>query len=141
MASVLESHLALLEREAEVRMDSTGPERARLLEDVVSLHTAVYEAIERRIAGEGLTEADRPLVPLFRRWLSAARRILQSAGELRSQGQRVHGLDELLRAINRAKPAADDFDQVVAVNRRTASHEPGTHRPLGEVLDELRAQP
>ena len=138
--SVLESHLTLLEQEAEPRPGLTPAERAGVAGDLVALHAAVYEVLERHIGGEGLTEAHRPLVPLFRRWPHTARRIIAVARDLRTEGQQVGNVDDLLRAVNRAKPVGEDFDQVVRLNQRTARGEAGAHRPLAEVMDELRLE-
>ena len=142
MESVLEPHLALLERQAESRSGASAAERAGALEDVVSLHTAVYQVMERHLGEQGLTEAHRPLVPLFRRWLHAARGIVAAARDLRTEGQEVGGLDDLLRAMNRAKPAAEDFDYILGLNQRVGrAGEAATYRPLAEVVDELRSKP
>jgi len=138
MVTVLESHLSLLEHEAEGAPESTMSERVERTQDLISLHLAVYEALERHIGGGGLTEAHRPLVPLFQRWLHAARRIVDAARELRRQGQPVPEVDDLVRTINRSKPMAEDFDDFVRLNERIRRGEPGTYRPLDEVIDELR---
>lgn len=140
MATVLESHLALLERAAGVPADAALTERVGGVEDLIALHTAVFEAMERRLGQDGLNEGHRALVPLFRRWLEAARRFAAAGAELRRQGHAVAGLDELLRAMNRAKPVAEDFDQVLALNQRIVRGEAAAYRPLPEVADELRSQ-
>lgn len=135
--------MTLLERETAGHPDATPAERAAAVADLVALHTAVYEAMELRLGDEGLTEAHRPLVPLFQRWLRTARRIIESARDLRKAGQPVGGVDDLVRAINRAKLVAETFEETVALNQRIARGEAGTYRALAEVKDELRsaAQP
>jgi hypothetical protein len=100
MVTVLESHLSLLEREAEDRPTSTAADRVGLVEDLIGLHLALYERLERHLGQGGVTEAHRPLVPLFIRWLHTARRIKDAACELRREGQEVAGFDLLLRTIN-----------------------------------------
>ena len=138
MVTVLESHLSLLEHEAEGTCESTLSERVDRIQDLISLHLAVYEGMERHIGEGGLTEAHRHLVPLFQRWLRTARHIVSAARELRVQGQSVPGIDNLVRTINRSKPMAEDFDDFVRLNQRIRSGEAGTYRPLDEVVDELR---
>jgi hypothetical protein len=137
--SILESHLELLEREVGVHPNSSAAESAIAVEDAISVHLALFDVLERRIGTGGLSEQHRPLVPLFQRWLDAARRIVKSA----AKSSPASGLDGLLRAINRAKPAAEDFDRIVALNNRTTSGETGTYRPLSEVVNGVRssAQP
>jgi hypothetical protein len=139
MVNVLESHLALLEREAEARPGVTTAERAGVVGELIALHAAVFGVMERHVGVNGLAEAHRPLVPLFRRWLETARRIVAAARDLRAAGHPVGDLDDLLRAMNRAKPVAEDFDHVVRLNARLARGEAGTYRPLGEVMDGLRS--
>ena len=141
MASVLDSQLALLERETAGNVETTPAERAGALADLVALHTAVYEVMERRIGDAGLTEAHRPSVPQFRRWIETARRAVAAARQLRTVGEQVPGVDDLVRAINRAKPLAEEFDETVKLNQRIARGEAGTYRPLAEVMDELRSKP
>jgi hypothetical protein len=141
MPEALESHLALLEREAASSAEVSPAERTRGLEDLVALHLALFEAFERRLGPDGVNEDHRPLVPLFRRWLATARRFAASAAELRRQGHTPARLDDLMWAINRAKLVAEDFDHVVALNQRIARGEAGTYRPLSEVEDELRSEP
>jgi hypothetical protein len=111
------------------------------VEDLIAIHLAIFEALQRHIGEHGLTAAHRPLVPLFQRWLETARRIKGTISELRAKGLSVAGLDDLLRTINRSKPVAEDFDDMVALNERLARREPGEYFPLAEVLDELRDQP
>ena len=142
MASVLDSQLALLERETVGRPDAMPAERAAAVADLVALHTAVYEEVmERRLGDHGLTEAHRPLVPQFRRWIETARRVVAAARDLRAAGESVAGVDDLVRAINRAKPVVEAFDETVSLNQRIARGEAGTYRPLAEVMDELRSKP
>lgn len=138
MVALLESHLSLLEHEAEGTSEMTISERVDRTQDLISLHLGVYEAMEHHIGEGGLTEANRPLVPLFQRWLHTARRIVDTARELRMQGQPVPGIDDLVRTINRSKPMAEDFDDFVRLNQQIRSGEARTYRPLEEVLDELR---
>jgi hypothetical protein len=138
MVTVLESHLSLLEHEAEDAPESTLSERVEHMRDLISMHLAVYEGMERHLGENGIAEAHRPLVPLFQRWLNTARRISDAARELRIQGHPVPGIDELIRTINRSKPMAEDFEDYVRLNQRIMSGEAGTYRPLDEVLDELR---
>ena len=138
MVRVLESHLAPHEQEAVA--DSTVPlsDRASALSDVISFHVSLFEALDRRLGTEGLSEAHRPLVPLFQRWLITARRMATAARELIAQGQLVVGLNDLARAMNRAKPTAEHFDYYVETNDRIARGEPIHYTPLNEVLNELR---
>jgi len=141
MPEVLESHLALLEREAASAADASPAERARRLEDLVALHLALLDAFERRLGPDGVNEGHRPLVPLFRRWLATARRLAASAAELRRQGHTPARVDDLMWGINSAKLVAEDFDCVLALNQRTARGEAGIHHPLSEIEDELRSKP
>lgn len=140
MVTLLESHLSLLEQEAEAHPAPTVAEQGTLLDELVALHTAVYEVMELRIGPDGVSERDRPLVPLFRRWLQTGRRIVAAAGASRRAGRPIARLDDLGFAINRSKLVAEDFDRFVELNRRIAAGELGTYRPLSEVWDELQAQ-
>jgi hypothetical protein len=138
MPTILESHLSLLEGQAEIDPAATPATRASAIQDLLSLHTAFFDVLERRLGSDGVTEADRPLVPLFQRWLTTARRIAPTARALREQGERVTGIDDLARAMNRAKQVAEGFDYFVALNQMTLRGEVEQHVPLNEVLDELR---
>ena len=140
MVSILEPHLELLEREAGSCRGSTPAEQASVVTDLAALHVALYSALERQIGPHGVTEAHRPLVPLFRRWIDTARRIVKAGAELKRQGQNVEGIDDLVRSINHAKPVGEQFDWVVGLNARIARGEEGTYRPLAEFLEELRSK-
>lgn len=139
MVAVLESHLSLLEREAETPSGTNVAERAGFIEDLIALHLAVFEGIERHLGEDGLTEVHRFMVPLFRRWVHAARSMIVTARDLKAAGVAIH-LDALLSGINRAKPVADDFDQFVELNQRLGRGDAGSYRPLAEVVDELRSK-
>lgn len=43
MVAVLESHLSLLEREAESPLSTSVAERASVIEDLIAMHLAVFE--------------------------------------------------------------------------------------------------
>jgi phosphoglycolate phosphatase-like HAD superfamily hydrolase len=138
MPTVLESHLALLEREAFAAPAPSDAGDSDRLEQLVALHVALYEVLERRLGPDGLVEAHRPLVPMFQRWLETARQLKAEARRLRVAGQPVPDLDDLLRAMNRAKCTAEAFDHFVALNERLARGEKPQGRPLAAILDELR---
>jgi len=143
METVLESHLALLEQEAEARPTPTAVEQGAMLDVLVALHTAFYGVLESRIGPDGVTEAHRPLVPLFQRWLRTGRRIVQSARESKAAGRRVAGVDDLVKAINLSKAVAEHFDHYVELNKHIAAGDFSifdTYRLLSEVTDELRTQ-
>ena len=141
MPSALESHLELLEREAHAAPRAGQAPGA--LEELIALHTGLYEVMERRIGPGGLSEGHRPLVPMFRRWLDTARRLAAAAAarDDHDPGRPAAGLDELLRAMNRAKPVAEDFEHVIRLNERIARGEAGSYRALQVVVDGLRAEP
>lgn len=141
MVSALECHLALLEREALNRPTPSGSEGADRLDEVIALHVGLYEVMERRVGPNGLSDAHRTLVPMFRRWLATARLFVADARDLRAAGRPVVGVDDLLRAINRAKPIAEDFEHIVTLNGRVARGQGGSYRPLAGVVDELRTGP
>jgi len=140
MVAVLESHLSLLEREAADPSGTNLAERAGFVEDLIVLHLAVFGGMERHLGADGLTEAHRFMVPLFRRWVHTARSLIITARDLRAAGVVIH-LDPLLSAINRAKPVAEDFDHFVELNQRLDRGHAGSYRPLAEVVDELRSEP
>jgi hypothetical protein len=139
MVAALESHLSLLEHEAADASVADAAERAGLIKDLIALHLAVFEGMERHLGPDGLTEAHRFMVPLFRRWIHTARSLVGTARDLKSVGV-ILQLDPLLSAINRAKPVAEDFDHFVQLNHRPLA-DPGSYRPLAEVVDELQPQP
>ena len=139
MPSLFESILDVLNREAAPQISDAKGE-VEHVEDMIAMHLAVFAALERHLGDDGLAEAHRPLVPLFQRWLETARRIKAKVGELRAKGQTVAGLDDLLRTINRSKPVAERFDDMVELNERIKRGEPGQYRPLSEFLDELRSK-
>src|SRR5687768_11461166 len=91
---------------------------APLLERLVTLHAAVYEVMEAQLSPGGLKESDRPLVPLFRRWLDTARQTVAAARQLPPAERPTVALGDLLRAINRSNLVAEEFDEVVALNQR-----------------------
>ena len=140
MTNVFESYLALAEQDPHPGSRGTLEDRASSLEDQVAAHTAIFQAMESRLGDQGLTESHRPLIPLYQRWMNAARQLVVRARELRAQGRPVAGVDELVCAINGAKDVAEDFDHTVELTNRIRRGEPpGPSRPLQEVLDELRA--
>jgi hypothetical protein len=115
MDGFLESQIGLLERGSE----SVAPpdaERARLVEDLIAFQLTALERLEKHLGPGGLSERDRPLVPLFQRWLNAARKVKELVKELQGGGQTVAGYDDLLRAMNRSKPVAESFDHFVQLN-------------------------
>lgn len=138
MATVLESHLSLHEREADERPSLASADGLGGVEDLIALHVALYERLEHHLGQEGLTEAHRPFVPLFSRWLRTARRIKDAASQLRREGHEVAGFELLLRTMNCSKVVAEHFDHFVRLNERLARGDPGDYRPLDEVMDELR---
>jgi hypothetical protein len=139
MVAVLESHLSLLEQEANTPSATNAAERTAFVEDVIALHLAVFEAMERHLGADGLTESHRFMVPLYRRWIHSARLMIVTARDLKAAGVTIH-LDPLLSAINRAKPVAEDFDHFVELNQRLDRGQAGSYRPLAEVVDELRSR-
>jgi len=56
---------------------------------LIAFHLTALERMERHLGAGGLSENDRPLVPLFQRWLSAARKVKERARELRNAGQPI----------------------------------------------------
>ena len=116
MATFLESQIGLLEQE------SVSPD-APAVEDLIAFSLTALERLESHLGRGGLSERDRPLVPLFQRWLSAAGKVKEMARSLRNMGETVSGFDDLLRAMNRSKPVAESFDHFVELNRRLASSE------------------
>lgn len=132
MVAFLESQIGLLESGME-SLDPTPPdaERARLAEDLIAFHLTALERLEGHLGACGLSERDRPLVPLFRRWLDSARKVKEFARSLRSAGQLIEGYDDLLRAMNRSKPVAESFDRFVELNARVRQ-EDSAHRTTGD---------
>ena len=59
MVAVLESHLSLLEREAADPSGTDVAERAGFIEDLILLHLAVLEGMERHLS-RGLLDRGRP---------------------------------------------------------------------------------
>jgi hypothetical protein len=116
MATFLESQIGLLEQE------SVCPD-APAVEDLIAFSLTALERLESHLGRGGLSERDRPLVPLFQRWLSAANKVKELARTLRSTGESVSGYDELLRAMNRSKPVAESFEHFAELNRRLSSSE------------------
>jgi hypothetical protein len=129
MDAFLESQIGLLERGSE----SVAPpdaERARLVEDLIAFHLTALERMEKHLGPGGLSERDRPLVPLFQRWLSAARKVKELVRELQRAGQTVAGYDDLLRAMNRSKPVAESFDHFVQLTARLALEDDPQRRAI-----------
>jgi hypothetical protein len=138
MASVLDSYLTLLESDPGMGPSGVAAERAIAVEESVAVHSAIFDVMERRIGPGGLNHMHRPMIPLFQRWITVARRIVADARELRLAGHPLKGIDDLLRAINHAKLVAEYFDETVAMNERIGRNEPGAYHPLAEIRDELR---
>ena len=137
---VFESYIALAEQDAPIGPTPTVEARAAALEDQVAAHTAIFEAMERRIGPDGLAEVHRPFIPLYQRWMKGARQLVTQARLFRTEGRPIGGVDELVCAINRAKAVAEDFDQTVQFNDRIRRGEPpGPSRPFEEARDEIRA--
>jgi hypothetical protein len=116
MLHFLESQIGLLERGA------PSPDE-REVEDLIAFHITALDRLESHLDPHGLSEADRPLVPLFQRWLSAAKQVKEAARNLKNQGHTVNGFDDLLRAMNRSKPVAESFDYFVGLNKRLSSEQ------------------
>jgi hypothetical protein len=116
MPVFLESQIGLLEHGA------PSPD-ATEVEDLIAFHLTALERLESRLGPGGISEADRPLVPLFQRWLSAARHVKEFVRDLQSKGRVVGGYDDLLRAMNRSKPMAERFDHFVALNERLSNEQ------------------
>jgi len=128
MASILEAHLALMEKELRSK-DSNAEDQAQRVEDLIAIHIGIFAALEGHIGENGLTEAQLPLLPLFQRWLQSAAQ-LNAAVELRSKGKSVASFDDLLRTIDLGRPAAEGFDEMVAVCERIVRGDPErTHAP------------
>ncbi|HEY2586599.1 MAG TPA: hypothetical protein VGI81_12620 [Tepidisphaeraceae bacterium] len=113
MTAVLESQIGLLEREP------VSPEVPEV-EDLIAFALTALARLERHLGLGGLSERDRPLVPLFQRWLAAAGKVKELARTLRNTGAMINGYDDLLRAMNRSKPIAESFEHFVELNRRLA---------------------
>lgn len=138
MASALESHLALLEHEAGAGAAAAGANDADRLDDLIALHVGLFGVMERRLGTDGLSECHRPLVPLYQRWLETARRLRDSARDQRRQaGRPAAGVDDLVRAMNRSKIVAEDFDHFVELNAKVRS---GTYVPRGRTLAEVTSE-
>jgi hypothetical protein len=120
MTTVLESQIGLLER------DPVSPDVPEV-EDLIAFALTALVRLEKHLGPGALSERDRPLVPLFRRWLSAADKVKELARGLRNTGATVNGYDDLLRAMNRSKPVAESFDHFVELNCRLASAERATN--------------
>lgn len=120
MTTILESQIGLLEREP------LSPDRAEV-EDLIAFALTALARLEMHLGPGGLSERDRPLVPLFQRWLTAARHVKELAKGLRDSGATVTGYDDLLRAINRSKPVAESFEHFVELNDRLAKSQPATN--------------
>lgn len=120
MTSVLESQIGLLEREP------MSHDRAEV-EDLIAFTLTALSRLESHLGLGGLSELDRPLVPLFRRWLIAAGNVKELAQSQRRAGVAVTGYDDLLRAMNRSKPVAENFEHFVELNRRLASAHSATN--------------
>jgi hypothetical protein len=138
MVSVLDSILSLLGRDS-IEESGSLVERAAALDEKIAVHVAMFEVMERRLGPAGLTASHRHLVPRYQCWMTVARRMVENARELRKQGQTVSGTDDLVRAINHAKPVAEDFEETVALNERITRGEGGKYIPLAEIRNELRA--
>src|SRR5258706_587647 len=103
MVNFLESQIGLLERQ------TVSPD-VQEVEDLIAFHLTALERLEIHLCPDGLSQADRELVPLFQRWLRAARNVKELARAHRDGGPPVGNYDDLPRAINRSKPIAEDFD-------------------------------
>ena len=114
MVKFLESELGLLENEP---MSSDVAQ----VEDLIAFQLIALARLETWLGPGGLSESDRPMVPLFQRWLIVARKIKQMAQSLKESGQSVGGYDDLLRALNRSKPVAESFDHFVGLNQPPAT--------------------
>lgn len=115
MVNFLESQIGLLERES----GSPDPE----IEDLIAFYLIALERLENHLGSGGLSEKDRPLVPLFQRWLSAAGKVKEMARTRRAVGETINGYDDLLRAMNRSKPIAESFDYFVKLNAQKTNAE------------------
>ena len=113
--------IGLLER------DSVSPDRAEVEDLIAFTLTAPYSRPETHLGAGGLSERDRPLVPLFQRWLIAARNVKELAKSLQVAGVTVNGYDDLLRAMNRSKPVAESFEHFVELNGRLAKSQAVTN--------------
>lgn len=113
MASFLECQIGLLEQEP------ASPDAAEV-DDLIAFHLTALERLESHLGPGGLSERDRPLLPLFQRWLRAAGKVKDLARNLRSRGEIVNGYDDLLRAMNRSKPVAESFQYFVDLNTSLA---------------------
>lgn len=109
MTTVLESQIGLLERE------SVSPDQGEV-EDLIAFTLTALARLETHLGAGGLSERDRPLVPLFQRWLIAAGNVKELARGVRDTGVTVNGFDDLLRAMNRLKPVAESFEHFVELN-------------------------
>lgn len=136
--SGFETYLAASEQGSQSEPDRSLEERASILEDRVAAHTGIYEAMARR-TGE-VSEAHRPLIPLYQRWINAARQLVIQARGFRAQGRPIAGIDELVCAINLAKFVGQDFDHTIDFNDRARRGELGSSIPWSEVDRELRTR-
>jgi hypothetical protein len=142
MTSIFEPYLALAERADPTAADRSMEERAAILEDRVAAHMGVFDAMQRRIGDQYLTQLHRPLIPLYQRWMNAAREMVARAREFRAEGRVIAGIDELVCDINLSKLVAESFHRTVEFNDRVKRGEKfGPYRPADEVFDELRSQP
>ena len=116
MVAFLTSQIGLLEKES---LSADVGE----VEDLIAFSLTALDRLESHLGPDGLSERDRPLVPLFQRWLRAAGKVKEIARTLRNSGVTVRGYDDLLRTMNRSKPVAESFDHFVALNRRLATAE------------------
>jgi hypothetical protein len=81
MITFLESQIGLLEKEC----GSPAPpdrDQVQLVEDLIAFHLTALGRLETHLGAGGLSERDRPLVPLFQRWLNAARKVKDRARDL-----------------------------------------------------------
>ncbi len=81
MVAFLDSQISLLEAESEPSRAVPGSEHVRLVEDLLVFHLTALERLEGHLGIGGLSERDRPLMPLFQRWLRAAHNVKARAME------------------------------------------------------------
>ena len=90
MVAFLESQLKFLESRSEADSQTLpNAERVQLVEDLIAFHLTALERLEKHLTAKGLSERDRPLVPLFQRWLKEARRVKDLAKELKGSVEGV----------------------------------------------------
>lgn len=149
MASFLAEELEQLRHRLSGDRWQRDHEWAKLAEDVSEMAALAVHLLERieaaaarkQPAAGGWDEAAaREFVPLFRQWFDYATTVNDVRRATKEHGFDVEGAEEFLRAMNRAKVMALDFEPLTESLKRVGRGE-SRGRPLQEVMDELPGHP